>query len=114
MNDLLVPVSKSNGDFVPSNSFPNVYPCSDIGKDSSALSLSFLDLTNFPQHVVCKFEFLSNLVVFTISDWIPSYMLRYSSFNISSVGPKSTSILSFSSLISEWALQMLTVLMSKL
>ena len=58
-----------------------------MGKDSSALSLSFLDLFDFPKYVVLKSEFLSNLVVFTISDWILSYMSRYSSFNISGVGP---------------------------
>ena len=56
-----------------------------MGKDSSSLSLSFLDLSDFPKYVVLKSEFSLNLVVFTIADWIPSYTLRYSSFNISSV-----------------------------
>ena len=51
-----------------SNNFHNVYPCSDMGKDSSALSLSFLDLSHFPKYVVLRYEFSSNLVVFTISD----------------------------------------------
>ena len=45
-----------------------MYPCSDMGKDSSALSLSFLDLFDFPKYVVLKSQFSSHLVVFTISD----------------------------------------------
>ena len=81
-----------------------------MGKDSSALSLSSLDLSDIPKYVVLKSEFISNLVVFTISDWISSSTSRYSSFNIPGVGPKSTSILSFSSLISEWVLQIFTAL----
>ena len=68
MNNLLPPVSNNNCHSVPSNSFPNVYPCSDMGKDSSALSLSFLDLSEFPRYVVLRSEFSSNLVVFNISD----------------------------------------------
>ena len=44
-----------------------------MGKDSSVLSLSFLDLSDLPKNVVLKSEFSSNPVVFTISDWIPSY-----------------------------------------
>ena len=47
---------------------------SDMGKDSSALSLSFLVLSDFLKYVVLKSEFPSNLVVLTISDWIPSYI----------------------------------------
>ena len=50
-------------------------------KDSSALSLSFLALSDFPKYVVLKSEFSTNLVVLTISDWIPLYTPRYSSFN---------------------------------
>ena len=42
-----------------------------IWEDSSILSLSFLDLSDFPKYVVFKSEFSSNLVVLTISDWIP-------------------------------------------
>ena len=80
---------------VLSNNFPNVYPCCDMGKDSSALSLSFLDLSDFPRYVVLKSEFSSDLVVLTISDWIPLYTSKYASFNIFGVGPKSTSIISF-------------------
>ena len=72
-----------------------------MGKDSSAFSLSFLDLSDFPKYVELQSEFLLNLVVFTISYWIPSYMSRYSSFNISGAGPKSSSIISFSSFASE-------------
>ena len=48
----------------PSNNFPNIYPYSDIGKDSSALSLSFLYLSDFPKYVVLRSELLSNPVVF--------------------------------------------------
>ena len=68
MNDLLAPVPNSNCHPVPSNNFPNMYPSSDMGKESPALSLSFLDLSDFPKYVVLRSEFSSNLVVFTISD----------------------------------------------
>ena len=64
-----------------------------MGKDSSALILSFLDLSEFPKYVVLRSEFSSNLIVLNISDCIPSYMSKYSSFNISSVGPNSNSII---------------------
>ena len=53
---------------VSSNSFPNMYPCSDMGKDSSALSLSFLDQSDFPKYELFRSEFLSNLVVLNTSD----------------------------------------------
>ena len=39
-----------------------------MGKDSSALSLSFLDLSDIPKYAVLKSEFTSNLAVFTIFD----------------------------------------------
>ena len=42
-----------------------------MGKDSSALILSFLDLSYFPKYVVLRSEFSSDLVVFNISDGIP-------------------------------------------
>ena len=67
-----------------------------MGKDSFALSLSFLDLSDFLKYMVLKSELSLNLVVLTISYWIPSYTLRYSSFNTSSVGPKSISTIPFS------------------
>ena len=51
-----------------SNNFSNVCPCSDMGKDSSTLSLSFLDLSGFHKYLVLKSEFSSNLEVFTKSD----------------------------------------------
>ena len=38
-----------------------------MGKDSSTLSLLFLDLSDFPKYVVLKSEFSSNLMVFIIS-----------------------------------------------
>ena len=57
MNDLLAPVSNSICHSVPSNTFPIMYPCSDIGNDSSALILLFLDLSTFPKYVVLKSEF---------------------------------------------------------
>ena len=85
-----------------------------MGKHSSALSLSFLYLSDFPKYVVLKSEFSSNLVVFAIYEWILSYMLRYSSFNIPGVGPEPTSTIYFSSLASEWFLQIFTELMPKL
>ena len=47
MKDLLTLVSNNNQHSDPSNNFPNVYPCSDRGKDSFALSLSSLDLSDF-------------------------------------------------------------------
>ena len=56
MNDLLMPVSNSNGHCVPSNSLPNVYPCSDMGNDSSALSVSPLGLSDLPKYVVLNFH----------------------------------------------------------
>ena len=68
MKDLLAVVSNNISYSVPSNSFPNVYPCSDIGKDSSAFILSFLYLSDFPKYVRLRSEFLSNLVVLNISD----------------------------------------------
>ena len=85
MNDLLVPVSSNIWHSVPSNNFPIVYPCSDTGKDSSALILLFLGLSAFPKYVVLKSEFSSNLVVLNISNYIPSYTSKYSSFNKSGV-----------------------------
>ena len=59
MKDLLAPVSNNIWHSVPSNSFPNMYPCSDMGKASSALCLSFLDLSDFPKYVVLRSEFSS-------------------------------------------------------
>ena len=38
-----------------------------MGKDSSALILSFLDLSDFPKYVAFRSEFLSNLVVFNMN-----------------------------------------------
>ena len=85
-----------------------------MGKDSSALRLSFLDLSDFPKYVVLTSEFSSNLVVFNISDQIPSYTSKYSSFNRFSVRPKSNYSLSLSSLISKLFLYLFTALMPKL
>ena len=68
----------------------------DMGKDSSTLSLSFLDLSDFPRYIVLRSEFSSNLEVFGISDWIPLYTSKYFSFKIFGVGPKSNSIISLS------------------
>ena len=114
MKDLLAPVSNNIWHSVLSSNFPNMYPCSDMGKDSSALILSFLDLSDFSKYVVLTSEFLSNLVVFNISDCIPSYTSKYSSFNISGVGPKSNSIKSLSSFIPRFLLYLFTALMPKL
>ena len=47
-----------------------------MGKDFSALILSFLDLSDFPKYVVLRSKFLSNLVVFNISDCTPWYMSK--------------------------------------
>ena len=66
-----------------------------MGKDSSTLILLFLDLSAFPKYVVLRSEFLLNLVVFNISDFISLYMSKYSFFNISGVRPKSNSYISF-------------------
>ena len=84
-----------------------------MGKDSSALMLSLLDLFDFPKYVVLRSKFSTNLVMFTISEWIPSYTSRYSSLNTFGVGPKSTSM-TFSSSIPQLSLQMFTMLMPKL
>ena len=62
-----------------------VCPSSDMGKDSSALILLFLDLSTFPKYVVLRSEFSSNLVVLNISNCIPSYTSNYSSLNMSGV-----------------------------
>ena len=70
MNDVLAPVSKSNCHSVLSNNFPDVYQCSEMGKDSSTLSLSPLDLSDLPKYVVLRSEFSSNPVVFTISCYV--------------------------------------------
>ena len=71
MKDLLAPISSNILHSVPSNNFPLVYPCSDIGKDSSALIFLFLDLSAFPKYMILKSEFSSNLVIRNISDCIP-------------------------------------------
>ena len=68
MNNLLAPVSNSSRHSVPSNNLPNVYPCSDMGNDSSAFSLLLLALSDLPKYAVLKSKFSSNLVVFTTSD----------------------------------------------
>ena len=94
MNDLLTPVSNSNWHCVPSNNLPNVYPCSDMGNDSSALSLSHFALSDLPKYIVLRSKFSSNLVVLTTSNWIPSYTSRYSFFNTSGVTLKSSSTMS--------------------
>ena len=47
-----------------------------MGRDSLALSLSFLDLSDFPRHVVLKSEFSSNLVVLTILTGFPCICLH--------------------------------------
>ena len=57
MKDLLAPESNSIWHSAPSNNFPMVYLCSDMGKDSSALILIFLDLSAFPRYVVLRFVF---------------------------------------------------------
>ena len=62
-----------------------VYPCSDMGKDSSALIFLFLDLSAFLKYVVLRSEFLSNPVVLNISDCMPSYTSKYSSLYMSGV-----------------------------
>ena len=91
MKDLVAPVSNKTWHSVPSNSFPMVCTCSDIGNDSSTLILLFLDLSTFPKYVVLKSEFSSNLMVLNISDCIPLYTSKYSSFNLSGVSLKSNS-----------------------
>ena len=102
------------GHSVPSNNFPKVYPCSDMGKDSSTLILSFLDLSDFPKYVVLTSEFSSNFVVFNTSDCIPSYMSKYFSFNTFGVGTKSNSINSPSCFKPRFFPHLFTALMSKL
>ena len=68
-------------------SLPEVYPCSEIQNDSSALKsfcslyLSFLG--------VLKSEFSSNLVALTISDLITLIHIHDSSCNLNGVVPKS-------------------------
>ena len=65
---------------VPSNSFPIIYPCSDIGNFSSALILLVLVISILTNYVVLKSEFPSNLVVLITSEWMPSCMSKYSPF----------------------------------
>ena len=91
MEDLLAPTYNKICHSVLCNNLPNMYPCFDMGKDSSTLILSFLDLSDCPKYVLLRSEFSLNLVVLDISDCIPSYTSKYSSFNISGVGPKSNS-----------------------
>ena len=57
MNDLLAPVSNSTLHPVPSNSFPIVHPCSDIGHFSSVLIFFALVISILPKYVVLKSEF---------------------------------------------------------
>ena len=86
-----------------------IYPCCDMGKDSSALILLFLDLSVFPKYVVLRSEFSSNLVVLNIYD-----TSEYSSFNMCSVWPKSNSYVSLSSIVHGFFPQLFTMLMPKL
>ena len=113
MKDLLAPVSNHIWHSVPSNKFTIVYPCSDIGKDSSTLILLSLDLSHFPKYVVLRSEFSSNPVVFNISDCIPWYTSKYSFLNISD-GPKSDSIISLSSFVPRFFPHLFTALMPRL
>ena len=85
-----------------------------MGKGSSTLILLFLDLSNFPKYVVLRSEISSNLVVFHISNCIHSYTSKYSSFNISDVGPNSNSITSLSSFETRFFPYLSTALMPKL
>ena len=91
-----------------------VYSCPDMEKGSSALIPLSLDLPTFPKYVLLRSEFSSNLVVFNISDCIPLYTSKYSSPNMSCVGPKSNSYLSLSSSIHRFFPHLFTVLMPKL
>ena len=91
-----------------------VYPCSDMGKDSSALILLFLDLSAFPKYMVLRSEFPSNLVVLDISHCIPSYTSKYSSLSMPGVGTKSDSNIFLPSTVHVFFPHLFTVLMSKL
>ena len=114
-NIVIDPVSNNIWHCVPSNNFPMVYPCSDMGKDSSALILLFFDLSVFPKYVVLRFELSSDLVVLNISDCMPSYTSKYSSFSMSGVWPKSNSNISLSSSFAHvFFLHLFTVLTPKL
>ena len=70
---------------MPSNSLSAVYPCSVIKNFSSTIKLSSQVIFGFPKQVVLKSEFSSNLVVFNISDVIPSYLSKYSSLDSSEI-----------------------------
>ena len=59
-------------------------------------------------------EFSLNLVVFTISDQIPSYISRYSSCSFCGMLPKSNCVNSFSPFVSELFLYLFMALMLKL
>ena len=104
MKDLLAPVSNGIWHSVPFNSYPIVYPYSDIRNDPSALILLFLNLPTFPKYVVLKSDFSPHFVVFNISDCIPLYTSSYSSFNLPGMSPKSNSNMSPSSFIYEFLL----------
>ena len=99
INDLLALVSNSIWHSVPSNSFPAVYPCSDIGNVSSALILLGLVVSTLPKYVVHNSEFSSNLAAVKICDWIPLYISKYSSYNFSGMSPKSNSNICLSSFV---------------
>ena len=57
INDLLAPVSYNIWHSVPSNKFPTIYPCSDIGIYSSVLILLALVKSVLSKYVILKSEF---------------------------------------------------------
>ena len=83
--------------FCPTN-LPNIYPCSDMGKDSSVLSFSFLDLCDFPK-IDPNFHQLLWCLLFLTG--FPCICLDIPPLIYFGVGSKSTYIISFFSFRSE-------------
>ena len=68
---------------VLSRNFPFVYPCLEIGKFSSTLIIMSLVVSILPMYVVLKSVLSLNFVMCDVSLYMPSYLSKYSSFNLS-------------------------------
>ena len=74
INDLLAPVSNSIWHSIPSNNFPIIYPCSDIGNISSALILLALVISILPKYVIQIGILIKSGSTYNF--WFPSYMSK--------------------------------------
>ena len=91
MNDLLAPVSKCICHSVPSNTFPILLPCSDIGNFSSAFILADLVISIPPMYVLPYYECFIKLCSIQYFDLTPLSISKTSLISLG-VSPKSTSI----------------------